>query len=268
MLKPPVGVANSVSFNVDYDPLDTLYFAHQSKFNLLQVYINEVMLKQQETLEELKNKLKKFPDIQVYFHAAGEFNQEFVSSDYREKFFNYVDQFDEPKIIYHFDEKEDLDTIIKLVERLDAKNRLVYLENYFTLQGPLNAEKNLRKFLAIFSLVNNFETKIFPVIDIPRFFHKDVHFSNETALNWCFQVLNFFGNRRIPVLLHLIDARNSEQDRNDYCPIGEGYIPYLKIFNFLKKNQVEIEGIILEFMEKINPLKSRDNLYDFFESGE
>jgi len=266
-VKPPVGIANSVSFNVDYDPLDTLYFARQSKFDLLQVYINEMMLTQTDTLNELKNKLAKPPFIQVYFHAAGEFNQEYVASDYREKFFTYIDQFNEPKIIYHFDEREDLDTIIKLIEKLDAKNRIVYLENYFKLQGAVNAEKNLRKYLAVFSLVNNLETKIYPVIDIPRFFHNLVQFTDETALNWCFQVLNFFGNRQIPVLLHLIDAHNSGQDHNDYCPVGDGYIPYRKLIDFLKKNRVQIEGIILEFMEKINPLKSRENLYKFFGSG-
>ncbi|RQV99262.1 MAG: hypothetical protein EH225_11880 [Calditrichaeota bacterium] len=266
-MNPPVGIANSVSFNVDYDPVDTLYFAHQSKFDMVQIYINEAMLEEKQKLVELVDRIKEMPLSTVYFHAHGEFNREFAGSDYKVKLFNFLNRFENSRLIHHFDENEDLDNIIQLVDQLHADNRRMYLENYFQKQGASNAEKNLRKYTAVFSLVNSFESKIFPVIDIPRFFHKDIEFTDETSLNWCYQILNFFGNRRMPIVLHLIDALDPKQDRNDYCPVGKGYIPYKEIFNFIRKNRVQIEGIILEFLEKINPLKSRDNIQALLNAG-
>jgi hypothetical protein len=168
--------------------------------------------------------------------------------------------FSSPRVIYHFDESEDLDVILKIVDQLDDDNRKIYLENYFQFAGPAAAEKNLRKYTAVFSLANNVGIRIYPVIDIPRFFHAKIGFSEEEAINWCFQLLNFFGNREIPILLHLIDTKTRDQDRSEFCPLGEGSIPYKKIFDFILKNKVDLEGIIFEYLDKVNPLKSRDNL--------
>jgi hypothetical protein len=157
--------------------------------------------------------------------------------------------------------------MLRIVDEFISEKRILYLENFFQEGGVQNAERNLRKYNAVFSLVNNFDVRIFPVIDIPRFFHEKLGFKENEALDWCYQVLNFFGNRRIPVLLHLIDAHHPGQDRNDFCPVGEGYIPYQKIFNFMFKNQVAVEGIILEYLDKINALKSRENLLTLFKQS-
>jgi hypothetical protein len=256
----PIGVANSVSYNLDYDPLDTLYFAAQSGFEIIQIYINDAMLASKNKLTELKNRLLNLPDISIYFHSDGAFNEAYTTSSYKESFFKFLQDFSEAKIIYHFDENEDLENILKIISYFEADHRQIYLENYFQFEGITAAEKNLRKFTAVFSLANNSGMRIHPVIDIPRFFNARLGFSEEAALNWCFQLLNFFGNRKIPVLFHLIDSKTGKQESRAFCPIGEGIIPYQKIFKFLLKNGVSLEGIILEYLDKVNPLKSRDNL--------
>jgi len=256
----PIGVANSVSFNQDYDPIDTIQFMKQSNFDMVQIYINQSLARNPAKLKTLSQKIHEQAIDPLYFHAEGEFNQRFLSNDYRDSLFKYLDNFQQSRVVYHFDEKEELDTMLRIVDDFISANRVLYLENFFQEGGVQNAEKNLRKYNAVFSLVNNFDTRIFPVIDIPRLFHENLGFKEKEALNWCYQVLNFFGNRRIPVLLHLIDARHPRQDRNDFCPVGEGYIPYHEIFSFVNKNQVAIEGIILEYLDKINALKSRENL--------
>jgi hypothetical protein len=256
----PIGIANSVSYNSDYDPLDTIQFMGQSEFEIIQIYLNNELLENSRKLASLAEQLKNQSHSNIYFHAAGGFNQKFLTTEYKETLFRFLDDFEQSKVIYHFDENEELESMLQIVDQFSAVNRILYLENYFQGKGVQNAEKNLRKFTAVFSLVNNFDVRVFPVIDIPRFFHKNIRFSQPQALNWCYQILNFFGNRNLPVLLHLIDARNEKQERSDFCPVGQGYIPYQDIFKFIVKNRVAVEGIILEYLDKVNALQARDNL--------
>ena len=263
----PIGVANSVSYNLDYDPFDTLYFVAQSGFDIIQIYINDAMLADKDKLSELKKRLLNLTDTSVYFHSDGAFNQAYTTSPYKESFFRFLRDFSEPKIIYHFDENEDLENILKIINHFEGDHRQIYLENYFQFEGINAAEKNLRKYTAVFSLANNSGIRIHPVIDIPRFYNARLGFSAEAAINWCFQLLNFFGNRKMPALLHLIDSRTENQESREFCPIGEGIIPYTEIFKFLIKNRGFLEGIILEYLDKGNPLKSRDNLYQFLKEN-
>lgn len=264
----PIGIANSVSYNLDYDPLDTLKFMGQSGFDLIQIYVNKKLIDDSHKLRSISKKVNDQSLSNVYFHAAGEFNQDFLLTAYKESFFKFLENFEQPRVIYHFDENEELESILRIVDQFAAQNSVLYLENFFQAGGIQNAEKNLRKFTAVFSLVNNFDIRIFPVIDIPRFFHQKLEFSFKEALSWCYQILNFFGNKDMPILLHLIDANKPSQERNDFCPVGQGYIPYQEIFKFIGKNRVAVEGIVLEYLDKVNTLQARDNLIKIIEQSQ
>jgi sugar phosphate isomerase/epimerase len=265
LVQIPIGIANSVSYNLDYDPMDTIRFMGQSGFDLIQIYFNKKLINDTQKLQSLIKQVEDQSLSNVYFHAAGEFNQDFLNTDYRETFNKFLENFEQPRVIYHFDENEELESMLQIVDKFAAQNRVLYLENFFQGEGIQKAEKNLRKFTAVFSLVNNLDTRIYPVIDIPRFFHQKLKFTLQDALGWCYQILNFFGNRDLPVLLHLIDSHKASQERNDFCPVGQGYIPYQEIFKFISKNQVAVEGIILEYLDKVNTLQARDNLLKMIE---
>jgi hypothetical protein len=256
----PLGVANSVSYNLDYNPIDTVSYAVQSDFQLVQIYMNRQSLEEKKYLADLSKKLENFSQTNIYFHADFPFNQDFLQSDYRIKFSTFLQSFPHCGIIFHFDENEELDVILRMVDELSTGKNRIYLENYFQTDGPSGTEKNLRKFTAIFSLANSEGVRIHPVIDVPRFFHAKIGFSDKEALNWCYQLFNFFGNRNIPILLHLIDTKNNAQNKSEYRPIGDGSVPYQSIFDFIQKNKVALEGMIFEYLDKVNPLKSRDNL--------
>ncbi|HQV31673.1 MAG TPA: hypothetical protein PKV71_07345, partial [Calditrichia bacterium] len=109
-------------------------------------------------------------------------------------------------------------------------------------------------------------TPIYPVLDIPRLFHRDLEMETGESLEWCYQVLNFFGNRRIPILLHLIDAQDNEQSRNSFVELGKGVLPYDEIFRFILKTRPTIAGAILEFEDKVHPISSRDYLKALLEA--
>lgn len=256
-----IGAANSISFNQDYDPLDTLKFVQQTHLEIVQIYLNTNLLNNGKDLRKIKNFLKKSSQLTCYFHSEMPLNIKLVSSEYYQLLYNYLESFDHFRIIFHYDEKEKLENILQTIQKLHRPNGRIYLENDFQSAGKSNAEKNLRKFLAIFSLSQNSDYLFYPVIDVPRFFTKKLGFTSEESLNWCYQLFNFFNDLRVPVLLHVIDAKDATQQKNMYCPLGEGHIPYKNIFSFIKKNRMDlIEGIIFEYLDKINTLKSRENL--------
>lgn len=262
--KIPLGIANSVSANFSYDPIDALKFARQLDFERMQIYLNNDILSVPHRANLLKKQLNAAPEIFSYFHSEGYLNQQFVESKYAARLLRFLGEMEDARLIIHFDEKAALEEALQAIDFLSRNNVKLYLENYFQDKGREAAEKNLRKYLALYTLTSNHNVEIFPALDIPRFFHQNIGMEPNVSLNWCYQMFNFFGNRGIPILLHLIDTLDVTQTRNSYCPVGEGCIPYSKIFDFIRKTQPGIEAIILEYEDKINPLKSRENLKKLF----
>jgi len=255
MTHPSIGIANSVSANFDFDPIDTIKYATQEKFDAIQIYLNQQLLDNQKDLEKIRKQLSHFK--KVYFHAEGFFNKEFPTGEYYESLVHFLQNVKDANYILHFDEKINIEKLFDLTEKMTSNNIKIFIENYFQKSKKDNAEKNIKKFTALFTLSNTLENVIFPVLDIPRIFHKKLGFKKPDALRWCYQLFNFFGNKNIPILLHLIDCKESNQSRHSYCAIGEGYIPYLEIFGFMKKTNPPISDIIFEFEDKINPVASR-----------
>lgn len=258
MNQVPIGVANSVSANFQFDPLDTLNFARQSQFDIVQIYLNEDTLDNARLQKEIIQREVEFREI--FYHAAGSLNNDFYQSDYHRKLFDFLERSKFPNYILHFDERAGIDELIEMVNTLSESGFQLFLENYFCQDGAVASEKNLKKYMALFTLTRNFGGSLLPVLDFPRIFNQNTGLDEAQALEWCFQIVNFFGNRQIPVLLHLIDSADSGQARSSFRAIGEGIIPYSQILNFIKKTRPALRGIILEFEDKINPLHSRDYL--------
>jgi hypothetical protein len=255
MTPPSIGVANSVSANFDFDPLDTIKYAAQEGFETVQIYLNEKLLNDGKVLSRIRSQLAKFK--RVYFHAEGFFNKNFPEGNYYESLLLFLQHVENANYILHFDEAINIEKLFDLTDKLASQGIRIFVENYFQKSKKENAEKNIKKFTALFTLANTVENVIFPVLDIPRIFHKKLGFKKAEALRWTYQLLNFFGNKNIPILLHLIDCNDPSQSRHSYCAVGEGYIPYSEIFEFVKKTKPPISDIILEFEDKINPVTSR-----------
>ena len=265
MTNAAIGVANSVSANFDFDPTDTIKYAKQEKFDVIQIYLNQQLLNDQKVQKKIRSQLNQFK--RVYFHAEGFFNKDFPAGEYYQKLLLFLKGIENPNYVLHFDENINIEKLFNLTEKLSSDGYKIFIENFFQKSRKDNAEKNIKKFTALFTLANTTENVIFPVLDIPRLFHKKLGFKKADALRWCYQLLNFFGNKNIPILLHLIDCTDPGQSRHSYCAIGEGYIPYSEIFEFIKKTKPPISDIILEYEDKINPITSRTFIQEQF-SGE
>ncbi|MFZ0389321.1 MAG: hypothetical protein WAN36_02595 [Calditrichia bacterium] len=259
-MPPLIGVANSVSANFGYDPVDAIHYASQSGFELIQVYLNAALLMEEKSRDRLRQALTTSEFKNIYFHAEGFFNNTALGNSYSENLFSFVKDWDSPKIIYHFDENAALEDCLKLVRQFSEGGMQLYLENYFQSPGMEAAEKNYRKFMALFSLANNQDFQLHPVLDAPRFFHEKLNMDATIALQWVYQFLNYFTNSRTPILLHLIDATHNHQQISSFAALGAGYLPYEELTGFIKKTGSLLEGIILEYEDKINPLKSREYL--------
>ncbi len=257
-MKIPIGVANSISKNFDYDPNDTFHYARNEGFDLVQIYISSALLQQSHWITRLEKEVAD--GMTVVFHAEGDLNDAFFKTPYYQQLREFVRRDSRPHYILHFDENVQVDHLVDVVEKIVPNDEIVYLENYFRHPGAAAAEKNIKKFMALFTLVLADQRKILPVLDIPRFFHANLQWSTSEALNWVFQLMNFFSLRNIPVLLHLVDYDDPQQRRHQFCPVGEGYIPYADFFRFIRKTDPLISGIILEYEDKLNPLKSRQNI--------
>ncbi len=254
MIQVPIGVANSVSANFNFDPLDTLEFALQKQFDMAQIYINENMVSDTTLLGKIKQFESKFQ--RVYFHASGFLAPEMVSSPYFQKLGRFLATTAHPNCIIHFSDTVPVDQLIRLLEKNRRKPFRFYLENYFYRPGKEQVQKNLKKYMAVFTLMTTGRDHLVPVLDVPRLFHRNCGFTTQEALNWCFQLFNFFSQKGYPLLLHLVDFVNEAQHHHQFRALGEGYIPYPKIFEFILKTRPLLEGIILEYEDKLNPLKS------------
>ncbi len=253
----PIGVANSVSANFSYDPRDAYRYARQEKFELLQIYLSESMLASESELTDWLIEIYRKGEPLIYFHLPGDLNRAFFEQPVWETLQHLTRNENNFPVIVHFDETAGLEEMLAGIERFAQSGFRLYLENYFRLNGAENARKNLKKYLALFTLANSMQIQLRPVLDVPRCFNARLQFPPEEALRWCYQLLNYFGNRHLPLLLHLIDVRDAEQSRSSFCTIGEGVIPYTELFQFLRKNEIPLEGIVLEYEDKLHPLESR-----------
>jgi hypothetical protein len=256
----PIGVTSSVSSNQNFDPLDTIQYAQQSNFEIVQIFLYEEILKQKTLADKLFSSLKQTQLNQLFFHTLQDLNGAVISQDYQNTLLDHMRRFSEFPFMFGFDEHEELEITLETIEKLSALAHIMpYLENNFKTHGEKNYERNIKKFLAIFSLANIQTLTVKPLLNIAAFFNDD-EMPKESALQWCCQIFNFFSDKSIPITLCLTDINEVQKDRKVPCPIGEGAIPYDKIFDFINKTETPIDGIIFHYTDKINPLKSRDNL--------
>jgi hypothetical protein len=171
----PIGIANSVSANFGYDIFDALKYKELSNFDLIQIYLSKEVLKNKETLKRLYDYLCKGDINKVYFHAEGFLNGEFLQNEYVNCLLDFVLNFDNNKVILHFDEKAQLEDLLETLSELSEKEPRLYLENFFQFTGKINAEKNIRKYLALFTLANS----------------RQLHLSNLKGRKHCNGVLNY-----------------------------------------------------------------------------
>ncbi len=262
----PVGIATSVSAAHDFDPLDTAAFLKEHpEFRIIQVYLNGGLVKNTSHLEAVKVRLDELAGIDVYYHLCMDLG---ASLKEWEWYFSAIRELELHRsgrgFIIHMDPARPAREAEELLGFLTNKKIMpLWLENYFSGRGSADYLRQLQTYRDLFRLFRR-ECDIRPVLDIPRFFHRDHSITHEQSTRDVRDLLEKFAALGLPILLHAIDVTHPRQHREDFCPLGKGTLPYGEIFSYLRLKNLEtgVSGLILEYEDKRNPLDSLDFLLE------
>lgn len=234
------GIADCVGKKDNID-IPELIKKFSKKIDTFQLYIDQNLLYNLSLQKEIK-KLINETGIDIIFHAPtslGEIKE-------IESILNviYTVGYSNNKNILIFHQKK-METKEKLfweaIHILNKYSIVPYIENY-----NKGIDRTLiEEFISIYRKAKNPEV-IGAVIDIPRYFNheKNTNKSYEEVIK---TIKSIMDEGRYNIIFHAIDTTFIDQDNRIWCPIGEGRIPYKKIFHFVKNEKANVTQIILEY---------------------
>ena len=249
--KSILSVASSVGEN--YDTLDALNYAIENRFKGFQVYVNHQIISDVELRNTVREECKN-NDIKLITHAPDTLNWANVSNQDINKANEAILKYEnDTLVVHHFDETISLDEAIRCLEFLNEQGVTTCLENFFIL-GANSSEECFRSYLKLITWTVKNNVKLIPVFDIPRLYDDKVELKSK-ALGLIEEAFNTFLTIKTSIILHLIDG-SSITNRNEWCPIGQGIVPYSEIFDRLNRYNIPVYMTILEYDDKQNPIES------------
>jgi tetratricopeptide (TPR) repeat protein len=255
-----IGVASSVSLDHGtFDPLVALDYAAQNGFSPVQLYLDPQIIRDSGTRKNVLARAEKHR-LPIMLHAPGLLKlPEAVDGAVVRAALDLLVREKLRRVVYHFDETQSVEESLAITESLCALGIVPCIENFHQLRGAENARRNYANYLDLLSRIRERSLLVIPVIDIPRTFHEALELTDEDAYLLTIDVLRSIGSMEFPILLHLIDAKSRSQARSDWCPLGQGTIPYARIFREVA-GKVRFDDVVLEFEDRENPPPSREFL--------
>lgn len=255
-----IGVTSSVSCdNGCFNPLAALDYAALNGFSLVQLYLDAQLITDQPARERIVECAQKY-HLSSIIHAPGLLKVPDATDQLGVRAALHLLTCEKrPRVVYHFDETQSVEKSLAIIESLCAMGIIPCIENFHQLRGADKARQNYEKYLTLLSQIDKRSLHAIPVIDIPRVFHVALELADEDAYALTIEVLQRIGAMEFPVLFHLIDVKCRDQKRDQWCPVGQGIIPYSRIFREIA-HLVRCDDIVLEFEDRENPLSSREFL--------
>ncbi len=250
-----LAVASSVSADNKFDTLDALEYAIANDFKGFQAYINQQIVDDAYLRATIRSRCIE-KHMALVMHAPHTLNwatatDTRINSAAKELFELESQVF----VVHHYDETLSLAESLKCMQYLHEQGITTCLENYFK-PGTEFGETSFKGYLSLLERAKSSGIDFMPVFDIPRIYNPEVKLVQQTSrlLKDAFKV---FKSIETPIILHLIDTSIASQTRSSWCPIGQGIIPYVEIFTELKRDQIPIYMVILEFEDRENPIQSK-----------
>jgi hypothetical protein len=256
-----IGVASSVSFkDGTFDPLVALDYAARNGFSPVQLYLDSQIVTDRGARENVLACARKHR-LPIMLHAPGllKLPEASEASIVSAAFELFAHENTRRRVVYHFDEIQSVEASLAITKLLCELDIVPCIENFHQLRGVKDARRNYAKYLDLLSRIRDRSLPAIPVIDVPRTFHEALELTDEEACSLTIDVLRRIGSMEFPVLFHLIDTRFRRHARSDWCPLGEGIIPYARIFRETA-GQIRCDDVVLEFEDLENPLPSREFL--------
>ncbi|MBN2426096.1 MAG: hypothetical protein JXR46_12565 [Calditrichaceae bacterium] len=240
----PIGIANSIAREDNFSWYTTLNFARNFGLNLIQLYINPDSLKKE--INEIKNIDKE--NFNIFLHLP-------------------------PKII----SIKTLETVITVFpdtylliqhEKLVSKFLFKTADTLGCLIGYENDNPDaLTSYTDSLKKLMAGNHKFVPVLDIPRFYHQHSNqYGQEPLTDFIYKIINILEDYNLPIVLHLLDSKDINGHRENWCPLFEGNLPLREILVKILEN-LRILGIILEYESIDLTEKSLENLRNFLKTG-
>lgn len=253
-----LGIADSVLKEKDYDPIDTIHFAVENKFSLVQVYVSESLIKDKR-LQKIISNVASNNSLKLTCHSPITLGQDKLLEDFIKSAQAIMKQERVRKTVFHFDETTSLNQALTVIKKLQQNDLIVCIENYFSSKNKKSVKDNIKKYLSLFAKAKSKDFPILPILDLPRFFDETNNIIDE-ATDIVQDLVQQLNNLNYSIILHLIDSKSHNQERKNWCPFNEGVIPYERLFEHFNQLKVNIDHIVFEFEDTINTIKSKQNL--------
>lgn len=250
-----LSLSTALSWNHNWDPIHSLNLTQEFNIQSCQVYINNNF--SDDKIEEIK----KY-NLNYIYHSPSSIEDEALNKEEIEvvkKLANGKDVY----VVYHHDLKVPVDKSLDIIKSLNKEGITVLLENFYASRDQHDVRENIESYKRLIIEAHFNNLKLIPLLDIPRLFIEGIN-SILNPYDETISLINLINSLGSTLYLHLIDAKNDTQSRESWCAIGEGYIPYKKIFNYLKKSKIKIPMIVLEYEDEKHINGSIKNLEEMF----
>ena len=248
-----LGIASSVARKHDYSWEYTVDFCARYNLSLIQFYW-------QNPIPRI-TKLETLNIAQRYLHLPVKADTTIGFPEHSSKICtDFSEYYKSRNLILHQppeqicdDDKEG--SADQLLHQLNGLNFRLGLENDYS--------ESLTGFQSGLDICSRHNFQFFAVFDIHKFFHRFYRtHSVGQIVQACADLFLYCRKLNLTLLLHIIDSGSFAADRDLWCPVFEGVIPYRQIFELIKASRVNCEGIILEYEDELMAAESIRRLRD------
>ncbi len=229
--------------------MDTLLFCVENDIALMQVYLDYDLINSTDYLIEIR-KFAKESDIILTCHAPEFLNEKLLDTTTLSAAQLLLAHQEEKKLVVHFDENETLKRMVAGIEAVNRYDMTVCLENFHKTRDEKLFLRNIDTYTSVFSVAEKYTLSVIPVIDFPRLFDSDI-FNHYDSLVLCEQIVNSLALHAPKIILHCIDFMDyNHSNRNTWCALGKGLMPYKTIFEYAKQQGLSYDHCVLEYEDK------------------
>ena len=222
--------------------MKTLSFAHDGLFDGVQIFLRPDW--DRDYVEAIGAALRSFY-LEPILHWPQKLSLSRAADTYllalSRAFFG---QRDGGPIVMHFDGSLPVSETVAALNKVTEAGFLPALENTIGVSEDALSRRYIEKYVA--ALVK--AERACACIDIPRLWCSKNGPVNEALSRLAF-IVGGLSALVEPAMLHLIDTKNEKQERNDWCCLGEGIIPWDDVGATLKVSGIQVKHVILEFEE-------------------
>lgn len=258
------GVATSVAGPPDFSTITALRYAIAQHFHWLQVYLNAEIMHNPDVRRDVRERCQQ-ADLQLIVHLPGLLTSDpATQASWVESARDLLSGQAEKFVVIHHDQRQDLPEAAARIRFWIDQGFTVCLENFHVVLSKQAGKAAYQKYVQVIENARQVAPeKIAAVLDIPRLYHRALDLESEAFDIWK-DVFSELSRVRCRMFLHLIDISHPDSQREHWCAVGEGIIPYDRFVPLL--HQQLLQAIIFEFEDLENPLKSREYLRNVLEN--